>query len=105
MNRQSLPTLFVLSLVTTLALAGCGSTVVPDEARSPAAPRELNRADAIASAREDASRNYGNDWGARAEAQYRGGFWVVELHAKSGYTLHYAISARDGSIHERSMVQ
>jgi hypothetical protein len=103
MNRPSLPTLLVLSLVSTLTLGGC-STAVPDEARSPAA-RELNRADAIASAREDASRNYGNDWGTRAEAQLQGGFWVVELHAKSGYTLRYAISARDGSIRERSMVQ
>jgi hypothetical protein len=105
MNRPSLPTLLVLSLVSTLALGGCGSTALPDEAQSPAAPRELSRADAIASAREDASRTYGKDWGSQAEAQYKGGFWVVDLHAKSGYTLHYAISARDGSIHERSMVQ
>jgi hypothetical protein len=35
----------------------------------------------------------------------RGGYWVVELHATNGYGLRYAISARDGSIRERGMVQ
>jgi hypothetical protein len=97
----------VLSLLCAPALAGCMTSTGPEDARAPeqGPAREINRADAIASARKDALRSYGDGWGAQAQAQYRGGFWVVELHATTGYTLRYAISARDGSIHERSMAQ
>lgn len=105
MKNAILPLTLVLSLLGASALGGCASTAATEEASSPAAPRELNRADAIAHAQQDASRSYGDGWTKQAEAQYRGGFWVVELHATSGYRLHYAISARDGSIRERNMVQ
>jgi len=44
-------------------------------------------------------------WGGAAQAQLAGGYWLIELQAKSGYRLRYAISARDGSIRERAMVQ
>lgn len=101
MKKYRLPFALVLSLAP---LAGCASTVDEDP-NTAATPRELSRTDAIASARQDASRSYGNDWGAAPVAQYRGGYWVIELHARSGYTLRYAISARDGSIRERNMVQ
>jgi len=87
------------------ALGGCAASSAPDEARAPAHARELNRDDAIASARQDAARSYGDGWGKQANAQYSGGYWVVELHAANGYGLRYAISASDGSIRERGMVQ
>jgi hypothetical protein len=100
------PTLaLVLSSILAVALGACAASSAPEEARVPSPARELNRAAAIASARQDASRSYGDGWGTQADAQYRGGYWVVELQASSGYRLRYAISARDGSIHERSMIQ
>lgn len=99
----SLP--LVLSLLGALALGGCASTDVQTGAASPAAQRELNRADAIASARQDASVSYGKGWDGHANAHLAGGFWIVELHAASGYRLRYAISAHDGSIRERAMIQ
>jgi hypothetical protein len=105
MNTLTSAFVIVLSAVLTSALGGCASTSTPDEARAPAQAREVSRADAIASARQDASRSYGDGWGTRADAQYSGGYWVVELHASTGYRLRYAISARDGSIRERSMAQ
>jgi hypothetical protein len=92
------------TLVTLATLAACGG-VPGEEAASPQVVRELNRADAIASAKEDALQNYGAGWGSRIDASYQGGFWVVELSAQSGYKLRYAISARDGSIRERNMIQ
>lgn len=94
----------VLSILHAAALGGCGAST-QEEAREPAPVREMNRADAIASARRDASRSYGEGWGAQANAQYHGGYWLVELQATNGYRLRYAISARDGSIRERGMVQ
>jgi hypothetical protein len=99
------PTL-LLSLVTALGLSalGCAASGAP-EANAPGSPRELNRADAIASARQDAASNYGDGWGGEAQAQLAGGYWVIELHAKTGYRLRYAISAHDGTIRERSMAQ
>src|SRR5580704_5935615 len=105
MKTPSLPLPLVLALLGIPALGGCASTSSPSEANAPAPVRELNRADAIASAKHDASSNYGDGWGAEVQAQLTGGFWVVELRARSGYRLRYAISARDGSIRERSMVQ
>ena len=100
--RESTLTL-VLCATLAAASGGCAASSA-DEARAPAQPRELSRADAIASAREDASHSYGDGWGARADAQLQGGYWVVELHAPNGYGLRYAISASDGSIRERGMV-
>jgi hypothetical protein len=105
--KQATPliTLFSLvSLVTVLAPLGCAASGAP-EASAPSTPRELNRADAIASARQDATSNYGDGWGGSAQAQLSGGYWLIELQARSGYRLRYAISAHDGSIRERSMVQ
>ncbi len=104
MNVRRSPLTLVLSAILAAALGGCAASP-PDEARAPAPLRELNRADAIASARQDASRSYGDGWDKQADAQYRSGYWVVELHAASGYGLRYAISASDGSIRERGMVQ
>jgi hypothetical protein len=100
------PTLaLVLSIFLAPALGGCAGSSAPEGARAPSQARELSRADAITSARQDASHSYGNGWGPQVDARYRGGYWVVELQATSGYRLHYAISARDGSIHERNMFQ
>ncbi len=104
MNTLGITVALVLSALVVPALGGCAATSAPDEARAPEPERVLNRAGAIASAREDASRNYG-DAGGQAVAQYRGGYWVVELHAKNGSLFRYAISPRDGSVHERGMVQ
>ena len=104
MNNLGTALALVLSIIPAVALGGCAAST-PEEARAPAPVRELSRADAIASARQDASRSYGQGWGAEADAQYHGGYWVVELQASNGYRLRYAISARDGSIRERSMVQ
>jgi hypothetical protein len=101
-HRTPLITLF--SLVTALAPLGCAAPGAP-EASAPSSPRELNRADAIASARQDAASSYGDGWGGAAQAMLSGGYWLVELQAKSGYRLRYAISAHDGTIRERSMVQ
>jgi hypothetical protein len=96
----------VVSVSVACALGGCGATSSADgTGRTPAVARQLNRADAIASARQDALRNYGSGWGTQADARYQSGFWVVELQAATGYRLRYAISAQDGSIRERSMVQ
>jgi hypothetical protein len=107
MNNSTAALAFVLAFLSAPFLGGCTSAVGPEDARAPEqeVARELSRADAIASARKDASRSYGDGWDTQVNAQYRGGFWVVELHATSGYTLRYAISARDGSIRQRSMVQ
>lgn len=95
----------LVALAASLTAPACAPTTPPEEAASPALQRELNRADAIASARQDAARNYGAEWAREPNAQRQGGYWMVELHARSGYTLRYAISARDGSIRERSMAQ
>jgi hypothetical protein len=108
MNPKKTSPTFVLVLVAACAaaLGGCASpSATAEEARTPATARELNRADAIASAREDALRSYGGGWDAQADARYQGGYWLVELQARTGYRLRYAISAHDGSIRERNMVQ
>jgi hypothetical protein len=105
-------TSIVLVIITSalFALGGCAASNANADAdgrattQSPVV-REMNRADAIASARQDALRNYGAGWASHADARYQGGFWVVELQATSGYRLRYAISAHDGTIRERSMVQ
>jgi len=104
MSTRRFPFTLVLSILLAATVCGCAASA-PDEARGPAQPHELNRADAIASARQDASHSYGDGWGAQANAQYRSGYWVVELRASNGYGLRYAISASDGSIRERGMVQ
>src|SRR5262245_40104113 len=95
----------VLAGLFALALAGCGASSTPDEARSPSEAHDVNRAGAIQSARQDASRSYGDGWIAAVDAQYRAGFWVVELRAANGAGIRYAISARDGSIRERNTFQ
>jgi hypothetical protein len=95
----------VLSTLGVPLLGACAAATGPEDTHASAPPRELSRADAIASARQDATRSYGDGWAAQVDAQYQGGFWVVELQARSGYRLRYAISARDGSIRERNMIQ
>jgi hypothetical protein len=107
MRKQSLSIALVVLSTFACALGGCASARAADPQAQGASDivRELNRADAIASAREDALRIYGSGWGAQVDAQYQGGFWVVELRAPTGYRLRYAISARDGSIRERNMIQ
>jgi hypothetical protein len=92
-------------LASACVLGGCAAQSSESDGRVPTVVREMNRADAIASAREDALRNYGSGWGTQADARYQSGFWVVELSASTGYRLRYAISARDGTIRERGMVQ
>jgi hypothetical protein len=82
-------------------LAGCEAAPPPS---SPHEVREINRNTAISSAKLDASVNY-NLSPSNVFAQRFGGFWVVELRAPSGQGLRYAISARDGSIRERSALQ
>jgi hypothetical protein len=100
------PTLaLVLSALFAPALGGCASSSAQDAARAPTEARDVNRAGAIASARQDAVRSYGDGWVAAVDAQYRSGFWVVELRAANGAGLRYAISARDGSIRERNTFQ
>ena len=104
MKTATLSLTLLLSLLAASALPGCAAGGAP-EASAPSTPRGLNRADAIASARQDAASNYGDGWGGDAQAQLAGGYWLIELHAKTGYRLRYAISAHDGSIRERSMTQ
>jgi hypothetical protein len=103
MKRTASHLVLVAPLLVS-SLVACGG-IPGEDARAPHVARELNRADAIASAKEDARQNYGAGWGSRIDASYQGGFWVVELRAQSGYKLRYAISARDGSIRERNMIQ
>jgi hypothetical protein len=108
MNTRQISSVLVVITSTLCALVtigGCAASNADAEGRAPTVVRELNREDAIASARQDALRNYGAGWGSRADASYQGGFWVIELHATSGYRLRYAISAHDGTIRERSMMQ
>ena len=88
-----------LALSALLALGGCAAS--PREAQVPEV-REVRRADAVATARHDATRRYGEGWTAPSGAQYSSGFWVVDLRAPSGAGLHYAISVRDGTIRERT---
>lgn len=95
--------LLLTLLIATTALPACATTSALNTA--PPTVRDLNRTEAIASARKDASRIYGTGSGALLNAEYRNGFWVVDSVAASGATLHYAISARDGTIRERSMLQ
>ena len=107
MNKTKAALAISLALLCAPVIGGCTSALGPEDARAPeqSLARDLTRADAIASARKDAAHTYGDGWDAQVNAQYRGGFWEVELHATSGYTLRYAISARDGSIRARSMIQ
>jgi len=95
----------VLSSLFAPALSGCAASATQDEARAPSEARDVNRAGAIQSARQDASRSYGDGWVTAVDAQYRSGFWVVELRAASGGGVRYSISARDGSIRERNTFQ
>jgi hypothetical protein len=97
------PSAILLSSIA-ITLTACATASTPD-ADAPAAHRDLNKADAIASARNDAQQSYGKGWGTQVDAQYQGGFWVVQLYGAGGYRLRYAISARDGSIRERNMMQ
>lgn len=102
---KHLPLALLLSALLAPALAACSAASTPDEARAPGETRDLTRAGAIQSARQDATRSYGDGWIAQVDAHYRGGFWMVELRAASGAGLRYAISARDGSIRERNTFQ
>src|SRR5262245_58883173 len=99
------PRSLVLAGLFALTLAGCAGSSTPDEARAPSAARDVNRTVAIQSARQDASRSYGDGWITAVNAQYLAGYWVVELRAASGGGIRYAISARDGSIRERNVFQ
>ena len=94
----------LLPLYLSVLVCACATTSSANDVRQ-AEVRDLSRTEAIASARQDASRTYGNGSGALINAQYANGYWVVELVASNGATLHYAISARDGSIRERAMMQ
>src|SRR5262245_36222766 len=95
----------VLSALFVSALGGCASSSAQAGARAPSEARDVSRAGAIASARQDAVRSYGDGWVAAVDAQLRGSFWVVELRSANGAGLRYAISARDGSIRERNTFQ
>jgi hypothetical protein len=105
MKTRQISIVLVVITSALCALGGCAASNADADGRAPTVVRELRREDAIASARQDALRNYGAGWASQADARYQGGFWVVELQATSGYRLRYAISAHDGTIRERSMVQ
>ena len=96
------PTL--LPFIATVLFCACATTSSPTNVRQ-AEVRDVNRTEAIASARQDASRTYGNGPAELLNVQYANGYWVVDLLASNGATLHYAISARDGTIRERAMMQ
>jgi hypothetical protein len=96
--------LFAVTLSLSAVVVGCAAAPTPD-AEAPAVDRSLGRVDAIAVARQDAVASYGDGWIAGTSAQYQGGFWMVELKAAGGAGLRYAISSRDGSIRQRSVIQ
>jgi hypothetical protein len=93
----------VAALLVT-ALSACAPATPAADAAS--APEVLDRKAAIASATRDASFQYGGDaWIAKTFAHQDGRFWIIELHAKSGALVRYAISTRDGGIRERAVLQ
>jgi hypothetical protein len=96
------------SLLFVLAapiLAGCAGPVASSKGEAPSS-RELDRSAAIASARSDAAAQYGGDhWIVATHAHRRGSFWMVELHARNGSLVRYAISSHDGTIRERTVRQ
>jgi len=102
--RGAIVSRIAATLLAASAVCAAGCAATPD-ASAPSAQRDLTRSDAIASARDDARRSYGTEWGSHVDARYSAGFWVIDLYAPSGYRLRYAISARDGSIRQRNMLQ
>lgn len=96
--------LAALALVLSALTPACASQPPRAPAQAGAAP-DINRAAAIRAAREDAARRFGEGWIASIDAAQLGRYWVIELRARDGRGLRYAIALRDGSIRERSIFQ
>jgi hypothetical protein len=99
---------FLLAASVLLATFACGCAEAPAP-RAPATPEsvevDIDRATAVRTARRDAASQYGDHWIAWVDATQLGRWWVVELRARNGKGMRYAISTRDGSIRERSLFQ
>jgi hypothetical protein len=94
-----------LLLATAVAATGCADAP-PPPAESAPKPEVVDRRTALATARRDASFQYGGEaWIARTDVRQLGRFWIVELHAQNGSLVRYAISTRDGAIRERGLLQ
>jgi hypothetical protein len=94
-------------LLSTSLLIGCDNPPPRTAAAGgEARPEVVDRHFAIASARRDAALQYGGDaWIERTDAHQFGRYWVVELRAKDGAVVRYAISTRTGAIQERALLQ
>jgi hypothetical protein len=86
-------------------LAGCEAQQKPAPAVAEAPRDGVTRAIAIQNAQRDAAFRYSELRVGRVDARKMGGFWVVELTGVSGAWLRYTISAADGSIRERNLIQ
>ena len=103
MNRTH-PLLAAWMAAVLLGIAGCIASAPPPVATETRWVG-VNRDNAVASARDDAHRRYGELVTGDVDVQRRGGCWIVELRRSNGGGLRYAISAQDGSIRERSTFQ
>jgi hypothetical protein len=108
------PTMKLLTLLSAgVVLLACGCEAEPPPrapvttgAAADAADAEVTRDIAVRTARADASVRYRELGGfSFIDAQPFGRYWVVELHARGGQGLRYAISKSDGSIRQRSLVR
>jgi hypothetical protein len=99
--------LTLLSAGAVFLACGC-ETEPPPRAPVPAdtADVEVTRDVAVRTARADASLRF-RDLGGFSfiDAQPYGRYWVVELHARTGQGVRYAIAKSDGSIRQRSLVR
>jgi hypothetical protein len=93
-----------LPLVFLLLTASCATTTPAAEVVAPDT-REMSRDDAVTAARSDAILRFRLADAAPVSVSRSGPFWLVALRGSSGSSLRYAISASDGSIHERTMIQ
>jgi hypothetical protein len=99
--------LFVPFAFLVLGLAaGCADA--PTDPASPAglsASREMSRDEAVSYARGDAAMSLRIVDVASVSVTRTGGFWVVDLYRQRGAGVRYAITAADGTIHERRVMQ
>jgi hypothetical protein len=97
---------FFSALLAAAFACGCEAEPPPRApVKAEADSAELTRDAAVDMARRDAAARFGDLGVSFVDAQSLGRFWVVELHARNGPGVRYAISRNDGSIKQRTMVR
>ena len=91
-------------LLSSVSFGGCADAPAPN-GPAQVAEREMSRDQAIDEARYDAAASLRLVDVANVQAMRSGAFWVVDLTGQRGEGVHYAITASDGSIRERRVLQ